>query len=144
MDEENFTYFGYLKKTISYILNIKIIAGFILLGIGAYAAFFVLGIIKTALTDPASLELVKHIESIEPEGIIFSITGGDLIIPATFFSYSLLILLIGTASSIAYKMISLGIGLVKIEIKTLLDKLFEEWKALRNEQKAAREQDAHR
>ena len=123
MEDEN-THYIYIRDTVKLLLNVKLVIGCILLLVGGYIALQIVTISINIIIIPEKVMFLEFLKKYEPQGINFGTETGKFFISNVFFSYTVMIFVLLIVASIAKKIIFLGVQLIQMDIKFLLEKPF--------------------
>ncbi|MBN1501060.1 MAG: hypothetical protein JW982_12940 [Spirochaetes bacterium] len=138
MQNEN-THYEVIKSITKTILYFKLALGVILILTGVFAAIQVISIAVAVIMTPEQVPFFDLIRKLEPNGIAFISENGSVSISATFFSYGVTAVLLITVSSIGKKLLELGINMISLDLKAMLDEMLHEWREIRNDRRKGRE-----
>jgi hypothetical protein len=127
----------YIKDLTKKILNIKLVVGLILVIISAYIAIQIVTIIIQILLKPDDVPFFAFMHRIILEGVFFKTNNGEFIISETIYSYSVAVIILMIAASVTTKFLRLGISLINVETKNLVNELINDWKETRRMQREA-------
>ena len=121
---------SFIINTAKYILSIKIVIGFILIGIGVFAAITFITLIYEIIVNPERISLLGLILKIPNAQVkIFSDSNGyALFLSQTIVYYSIIFFFVSIGTGLTVRIIKVGVGMIeKLELKYLMQKLFKEW-----------------
>ena len=126
---------NFITNAARYTLYSKIAIGFILIGIGMYAAITLIIIVFRIFMDIESVPFMYKIISLSSESIELISNGtNSVFVSNTIISYIIAIILLLFAGGLTKKILSIGINLInKLEVKYLIDKLWNEYQKMKKE-----------
>jgi hypothetical protein len=133
--EDEKSHYIYIRNTVKLLLSVKILIGCILLIFGGYIALQIVSTSLNIIIHPDKVVFLELLKKYEPQGIHIGTENSNYFISNAFFSYTVIIIILLITASIAKWIITSGIQLIQMDVKSLFEKLWKEWDDLRVERK---------
>lgn len=139
--EDEKSHYIYIRNTVKLLLSAKILIGCILLLVGGFIALQIVSTSLNIVMHPDNVMFLELLKKYEPQGIHIGTENHNYLVSNAFFSYTVIIIILLIAASIAKWIIASGVQLIQMDIKLLFEKLWKEWDDLRVERKRFKNRD---